>query len=403
MHLLPGRERILSRLAASRKRAAFWIDVVSIVRPNGLLLLAAVGASLWLLGRDTRAVTSFFDRSTFFSLIAMLLGAIALFYVAAVVVPYLWFLLTYYILRRNRNQILFKFPRETCVLGETFDVDAILQRKMRLLFGAITFRLVFWNYDTTDWYFLLRSQTRKGQLFNSTDRGAIASFSMQFRHVGRFRTRYSVVKFEDPLGLFSLPIVEKEYHPTDKDKNFTIYSLPVAPRDGVSPWYRKRMTVPGASDQKFRVAEDYFDHKRYEPTDDSRRILWQVYARTGELLVRIPERDPVIDADLDLYAIFYNSWLTGDSERFRRSYDAYVTAIGRFIETLRRQRALNIRLITDCAPDPPYEDDPMLAHDENLRRAAASVCASRKSRYATMKSHRALRTVEIEALRKYIR
>jgi hypothetical protein len=80
----------------------------------------------------------------------------------------------------------------------------------------------------------------------------------------------------------------------------------------------------------------------------------------------------VIDADLDLYALFYNSYLSGDNERFRRAYDAYITAISRFIESLRRHRPLHIRLITDCASDPPYEDDPVLPPDENLRRALVS-------------------------------
>ena len=367
-----GATLFISRASSFWKRVLFWLDIVAIVRPNGILLASVIYISAALLAQNTEELSTFFDRVTFYNALAVLLGLVVLFYILVVVLPFLWFFLTYYVLRRNRNQILFKFPRESCAVGQEFQIDAILQRKMRLFFGAIKFKLVFFNYDTTDWYFLLSNQVRKGQLFNSADRGAIVSFALQFRHHGRFRTRYSVVKFEDPFGLLSLPIIEREYHSTDRDKNFYIYSVPVLQPGSLAPYYVKKKSVPSVSEQKFQVAEDFFDNKRYEPTDDSRRILWPVFGRMRQLLVRIPERDSVIDADVDIYVLFHNSFYIRDAEWFHTRYDDYLRDIMRFLELLLRQRALSITLHTDDEPDPPYEHDPHLTGEENLKRQLVS-------------------------------
>lgn len=368
----PGRQRSLrERIAFLWRRARFWADIVCVVRLNGLAVLGAVAASIFWFGRDEQQLSAFFDRVTFFNTLAVLAGALLIFYVLVVAVPYAWFVFTYYILRRNRNQILFKFPKDSCVAGEPFHIDAILQRKMRLLFGTITFRLVFFDYSSSARSFMLRSQRRRGELFNSSDRGAIGSFAIRLPHAGRYRTRYSVVKFEDPFGFFSLPIVEREFHPSDPDRNFYIYAVPPRPDGSAAPYYVKRSSVPSASEQRYKVAEDFFDTKRYEPTDDSRRILWQVYGRTRQLLVRIPERDSVIDADIDLYILFYNAFL-GPAGGMRAEFDRFVTDAGRFLEGLLRVRALTVRIHTDCPADPPYADDPALPREENLRRALVS-------------------------------
>jgi hypothetical protein len=367
-----GATLFISRASSVWKRFLFWMDMVAIVRLNGLLLAGVIVVSAAFLARNTEEMSTFFDKVTFYNALAVLLALVVLFYMIVIVIPYLWFFLTYYVLRRNRNQILFKFPRESCVIGQEFQIDAILQRKMRLLFGAIKFKLVFFNYDTTDWYFLFGNQVRKGQLFNSTDRGAIVSFSLVFRHHGRFRTRYSVVKFEDPFGLLSLPIIEREYHEFDREKNFYMYSLPVSQPGTLAPYYVKKKSVPSVSEQTFRIAEDFFDTKRYEPTDDSRRILWPVFGRMRQLLVRIPERDSVIDADVDVYVLFHNAFFTRDNEWFHARYDDYIRDIMRFLEMLLRQRALSVTLFTDDVPDPPYEHDPHLTSEENIKRQLVS-------------------------------
>jgi hypothetical protein len=359
-------------IAAMLRRARFWLDAVIILRPNGFILLAVIAASLLLFSRAEREMETFFDPSAFYAGLAVILGAVITFYLIVIGVPWAWFLLAYYVLRRSRNQILFKFPKDAGSAGEDFLIDAILHRKMRLFFGVIKFKLVFFDYETTDWYYLLRNQKRRGMLFNSADRGAITSVAIRFRHLGRFRTRYSTVKFEDPLGLLSFPIIEREFHPSDKDKNFFLYSLPAAPATPAAPSYVRRANVPSASEQRFRIAEDFFDTKRYEPSDDSRRILWPVYSRMRQLLVRIPERDPVIDADVDAHVLFYRSYFQGSAEELRAGYDSYIAAVMRHLESLMRRRALTIRLCTDSEPEPPYEDDPHLTREENLKRALVS-------------------------------
>jgi uncharacterized protein DUF58 len=354
------------------KKARFWIDVAAVIRLNGILVLGVAAFCLVTLAKPNPDLPTFFDPESFFETFALLLLAIILFYLSAVVLPYLWFFLNYYLLRNERNQILFKFPRETCTFGEEFAVDAILQKKMRLIFGVIKFRLVFFNYDTTDWYFLLRSQKQRGQLFQSSERGAVGSFGMRFRHLGRFRTRYSLVKFEDPLGLFSFPIIEKEYDELDPQKNFYIYSVPAVPTPEAAPFYVLKQKVAEASEKSYRVTEDFFDTKRYEPSDDSRRMLWKVFARSRQLLIRIPDRDSSIDADVDVHILFYNSLFIRDGDLNRALYDAYIEDIASFLQSMLQARPLQIRIHCDSNLQMPYEPDPHASVVENIKRGIVS-------------------------------
>jgi hypothetical protein len=75
-----------------------------------------------------------------------------------------------------------------------------------------------------------------------------------------------------------------------------------------------------AHDEPYQREESYFDFKLYEPWDDARRIVWQRYARSNLLTVRIPEermsQDKIlfmgIDPELDLHKIYYRLPLVGN-------------------------------------------------------------------------------------------
>ena len=142
----------------------FWLDTLGIVRLNGWLLLAAGAAVVFLVPGIEAESEQWRELYRVITTIGYVLLAVFAFYILFIVVPYAWFLLTYYILRGERDQILFKFPKESVPLGETFDIDAILKRKLRLRFGAMKFRLVFYDYSTSPWCFLLQTQRRKGEL-----------------------------------------------------------------------------------------------------------------------------------------------------------------------------------------------------------------------------------------------
>jgi hypothetical protein len=55
-----------------------------------------------------------------------------------------------------------------------------------------------------------------------------------------------------------------------------------------------------------KIEGEYINYKDFESGDDVRRIVWKIYARSGQLVVRIPETKDPYASHLYFYASFYN-------------------------------------------------------------------------------------------------
>lgn len=60
-----------------------------------------------------------------------------------------------------------------------------------------------------------------------------------------------------------------------------------------------------------RLEGEYLNYKRFENNDDVRRIVWKIYAKNGELVVRVPEVMDPYASHVYLYASFYTGFDTG--------------------------------------------------------------------------------------------
>lgn len=60
-----------------------------------------------------------------------------------------------------------------------------------------------------------------------------------------------------------------------------------------------------------RVEGEIINYKDFEPGDDVRRIVWKIYARTRQLVVRIPETTDPYASHIYLYASFYHGFPQG--------------------------------------------------------------------------------------------
>jgi hypothetical protein len=68
---------------------------------------------------------------------------------------------------------------------------------------------------------------------------------------------------------------------------------------------KKTETLDIRIDQLRRVEGEYLNYKDFEAGDDVRRIVWKVYAKNRELVVRVPEMFEPYASHLHLYASFY--------------------------------------------------------------------------------------------------
>lgn len=184
-------------------------------------------------------------------------------------------------------------------------MDATLHRALRPLLGMIKGRLFYDNQEMTDKFSLLSSKRKENGLIPIAVSGRSR---MELADIKEYELKGGFIYFHDMLHLFSLAVhqpVTGQFHqpPVLKDKQ----EKEVAPR--------KTETTDIRIDQLRRVEGEYLNYKDFESGDDVRRIVWKLYAKNRELVVRIPERFEPFASHLYFYASFYaaDTSLIGES------------------------------------------------------------------------------------------
>lgn len=184
-------------------------------------------------------------------------------------------------------------------------LHAALEGAFRPLLGFVRGRLFYDDYRLSGKFSLLSRRHRADPQM----RPAIAGRSrLMLPDVREYQLRGGFVFFEDMLHLFSFPVAQPA--------GGSFYQPPVQ-RDTALPEVapRKTETTDVRIDQMRRVEGDYLNYKDFESGDDVRRIVWKVYARSGDLVVRVPERFEPYASHLYFYASFHTalnaSWLSG--------------------------------------------------------------------------------------------
>jgi hypothetical protein len=116
---------------------------------------------------------------------------------------------------------------------------------------------------------------------------------------GRYEVKESVLRFEDPLGLFRFVYAERE-------KNFAFTVFNAADRELDIEGRPERAETEYVSRERTKMDGELLDIRKYVPgSDPSRRIVWKLFARTGRLMVRDAEKENVNSARLPLFVSFF--------------------------------------------------------------------------------------------------
>ncbi len=174
-------------------------------------------------------------------------------------------------------------------------LNARLDGAIRPVLGFVKGRLFYDDHLMTERFGLLSSK-RKEQ---SLRREAITGRSrMELPDIKEYELRGGFVYFQDMLHIFSLavaqPIAGHFYQPP---------VLQEQEGDEVSPKKTENMDV--RIEQLRRVEGEHLSYKDFEAGDDVRRIVWKVYARNRELVVRVPEMYEPYASHLYFYASFH--------------------------------------------------------------------------------------------------
>ncbi len=194
-----------------------------------------------------------------------------------------------------------KLPR----LFLTASIDGIF----RPILGFVKGRLYYDDNILTDSFGLLTNKRKP----NSLRRAAITGKSrLYLPDIKEYDLKGGFIYFQDMLHVFSLasahPLQGHFYQPPVLKKGHDADAQP-----------KTTETMEVRIDQLRRVDGEYLNYKDFESGDDVRRIVWKVYAKNRELVVRVPEMYEPFASHLYFYASFHarlqKQWLNDDYAR----------------------------------------------------------------------------------------
>lgn len=163
------------------------------------------------------------------------------------------------------------------------------------ILGFIKGRLLYDGFEMTEKFGLLSAHKEKDSFWRKAITGRN---KVLLPDIKEYKVQGGFVFFEDMLRLFSLAVPQQVQN--------SFYQPPVLKKDDERDVYPKETeTLDIRIDQLRRVDGELHNYKDFESGDDVRRIVWKVYAKNRELVVRIPERFEPFASHLYFYASFH--------------------------------------------------------------------------------------------------
>ena len=208
-------------------------------------------------------------------------------------------------------------------------LNASLEGAFRPFLGFVKGRLIYDDNLMTDRFSLLSNKRKERSIW----RLAITGRSrIILPDIKEYDLKGGFVYFQDMFHLFSLavaqPITGHFYQPP---------ILATETDDEVYP--KKTETLDVRIEQLRRVEGEYLNYKDFEAGDDVRRIVWKVYAKNRELVVRTPEIFEPYASHLYYYASFFADvkaqWLS--DEYLKEMLNYYKNNVWTIYDTLSKK------------------------------------------------------------------
>ncbi len=254
--------------------------------------IALVIAQQWLLTQLTDTPSVFNDiLNLLISVSRWIVAPLLLFSAGTVLVP---FALFWWARRRQRLKISLHSPMQPTRQQQLLHIS--IMPLLQPLLGQLYFRLIY--HKNTEWsprFSLVRHENRWG-FAGSHQKGW---YQWPLPGIKEYEIDTMVVYFEDIFHFFSLALpvaVHQSFFTRPNAEGFTTAKpVPTQTREElirVDDWRK--------------VQGEYLNYKHFENNDDVRRIVWKIYARNRELVVRMPEILDPFASHLGMYVSFYS-------------------------------------------------------------------------------------------------
>lgn len=261
-----------------------------------LFAAAAWIAGNWLTARELVPGSSFTD------IFALLVKTGLWFLVAFIAIAFLSVLVAYGIfLWRKRKQVL-RFSVQTSTAGSgsgTSPVQTVhvaIAPLLKPLLGFIKLRLHYDNDQYSGKFVLAEEQQQK--LFTTAFAGA---YRWQLPEIKEYQVDAIILYFEDLFQFFSFTVALPV-----QDRFITQPFSPPVENFTITPQKTEEQST--RIEELKRVEGEFLNYKNFENNDDVRRIVWKIYARNKELVVRIPEILDPYASHANMIVSFYSSF-----------------------------------------------------------------------------------------------
>ncbi len=259
-----------------------------------LFSIAATIAWKWLKKDATQTDSSFADIFSLLLTIAAMFGIaitmLALLTVTASFIYFLW--------QRRKHGIEFKIAGDfrQSEIHQKQTVRLFLQPVFKPLFGFIKLRLQYDKEHFSDKFSLLENNKRT--FFSSTIEGV---YHWPLPEIKEYQIEKAILYFEDVFQFFSIAVnLPANTNFFTQPSSKSIKDLRVLPR--------KTEETNTRIEELRKVEGEYLNYKNFENNDDVRRIVWKIYAKNKELVVRMPEVMDPYASHIYLYTSFFSSY-----------------------------------------------------------------------------------------------
>jgi hypothetical protein len=239
-------------------------------------------------------------------------------------------------MKSGKMKISVQLPENRTHEAGVVPVDAKITNILRPFLGTVEIRIIFPGMRMSDRILLDENKNSWLSPFNTV----AGKSTLDLHHRGLHDIQEIQVILTDMMKLVKIPIalhsksrlltIPKQL----KEETFPIFPAATEEQD-------VRINIPK------RVQGEFLSYKDFESGDDIRRIVWKIYARSGELVVRVPEtRDPYA-SHVYICTGFYNTLITEfDDLAGRELLNVYKDSLRQVYDAVSRNQ-YSVRLIKD--------------------------------------------------------
>lgn len=249
------------------------------------------------------------------------------------VIPWLMFLINKH---RRSVQIQIKTSSDKNTFNEKQQVTISVNPILRPAFGYLRLRFQY-DDENISHKFSLIENSQKQQFFSSALTG---NYHWRLLQIKEYQVSEAIIYFEDMFQLFSFAVsIPAQDNFFTQPENLSTENIKVQPK--------KTEDTNIRIDQIRKVEGEFLNYKNFEDNDDVRRIVWKIYAKNKELVIRIPETNDPYASHIYFYASFYSALNAGIYENFFTVFlNYYKTAVWNSYQQLNKQKLL-LKYIAD--------------------------------------------------------